>query len=46
MVDGDDEYDVYDLRKMLDLRERYPLIIAFLLQEIVFDRAHLHLSRL
>ena len=29
MVDGDDEYDVDDLRKMLDLRDFYRLIIGF-----------------
>jgi glycosyltransferase involved in cell wall biosynthesis len=29
MVDGDNEYDVYDLRKMLDLRDFYRLIIGF-----------------
>jgi len=29
MVDGDDEYDVFDLRKMLDLREHYRLIVGF-----------------
>lgn len=29
MIDGDDEYDVYDLVKMLELREHYRLIIAF-----------------
>jgi glycosyltransferase involved in cell wall biosynthesis len=29
MVDGDNEYDVHDLRKMLDLRDFYLLIIGF-----------------
>lgn len=29
MVDGDDEYDVYDLKRMLALRQYYPLVIAF-----------------
>ena len=29
MVDGDNEYDVNDVRKMLDLREFYRLVIAF-----------------
>jgi glycosyltransferase involved in cell wall biosynthesis len=29
MVDGDNEYDVYDLRKMLELRQHYRLIIGF-----------------
>jgi glycosyltransferase involved in cell wall biosynthesis len=29
MVDGDDEYDVDDLRKMLDLRDFYRLIVGF-----------------
>jgi glycosyltransferase involved in cell wall biosynthesis len=29
MVDGDNEYDVSDLRRMLALREYYPLIIGF-----------------
>jgi glycosyltransferase involved in cell wall biosynthesis len=29
MVDGDNEYDVADLRKMLELREFYRLIIGF-----------------
>jgi glycosyltransferase involved in cell wall biosynthesis len=29
MVDGDNEYDVFDLKRMLALREYYPLIIAF-----------------
>jgi glycosyltransferase involved in cell wall biosynthesis len=29
MIDGDNEYDVADLRKMLSLREFYSLIIAF-----------------
>ena len=29
MIDGDNEYDVTDLRKMLSLREFYRLIIAF-----------------
>jgi len=29
MVDGDNEYDIHDLRKMLDLREFYRLIIGF-----------------
>ena len=29
MIDGDDEYDVNDLVKMLELREHYRLIIAF-----------------
>jgi glycosyltransferase involved in cell wall biosynthesis len=29
MVDGDNEYDVYDLKRMLMLRNYYPLVIAF-----------------
>lgn len=29
MVDGDDEYDVFDLKRMLLLRRHYPLVIAF-----------------
>lgn len=29
MVDGDDEYDILDLKRMLALREHYRLIIAF-----------------
>jgi glycosyltransferase involved in cell wall biosynthesis len=29
MVDGDNEYDVYDLKRMLMLRHYYPLVIAF-----------------
>ena len=29
MVDGDDEYDIVDLKRMLDLRKYYGLIIAF-----------------
>lgn len=29
MVDGDDEYDVDDVRKMLDLRDFYRLIVGF-----------------
>lgn len=29
MVDGDNEYDVYDLKRMLMLRDYYPLVIAF-----------------
>jgi glycosyltransferase involved in cell wall biosynthesis len=29
MVDGDNEYDVSDLKRMLALRQYYPLIIAF-----------------
>lgn len=29
MVDGDNEYDVSDLRRMLALREYYPLVIGF-----------------
>lgn len=29
MVDGDNEYDIYDLKRMLDLRQYYRLIIAF-----------------
>ena len=29
MIDGDDEYDVRDLRKMLSVRQYYLLIIAF-----------------
>lgn len=29
MIDGDDEYDVHDVRKMLELRQYYRLMIAF-----------------
>jgi len=29
MIDGDNEYDVYDLKKMLAVREYYMLVIAF-----------------
>jgi glycosyltransferase involved in cell wall biosynthesis len=29
MVDGDDEYDILDLKRMLNLRQYYGLIIAF-----------------
>lgn len=29
MVDGDNEYDVFDLRKMLDLRDFYRLVVGF-----------------
>jgi hypothetical protein len=29
MVDGDNEYSVYDLRRMLEIRQFYRLIIAF-----------------
>lgn len=29
MVDGDDEYDIFDLKRMLALRQHYYLIIAF-----------------
>lgn len=29
MVDGDDEYDIRDLKRMLELRQYYELIIAF-----------------
>ena len=29
MVDGDTEYDVYDLKRMLMLRHYYPVVIAF-----------------
>ena len=29
MVDGDDEYDIYDLVKMAGLMEYYPLVIGF-----------------
>jgi hypothetical protein len=29
MVDGDDEYDILDLKRMLDLRQYYGLIIGF-----------------
>jgi len=29
MVDGDNEYDVFDLKRMLALRAYYPLVIAF-----------------
>ncbi len=29
MVDGDNEYDVYDLKRMLVLRRYYPLVIGF-----------------
>ena len=29
MIDGDNEYDAHDLRKMLDLRDFYRLIIGF-----------------
>ena len=29
MVDGDNEYDVFDLRKMLELRDFYRLVIGF-----------------
>ncbi len=29
MIDGDNEYDVYDLKKMLAVRDYYMLIIAF-----------------
>src|SRR5271167_3042496 len=29
MVDGDNEYDVNDVRKMLELRQFYRLVIAF-----------------
>ena len=29
MVDGDDEYDIFDLKRMLLLRQHYLLIIAF-----------------
>ncbi|MBZ0090252.1 MAG: glycosyltransferase family 2 protein [Thermoanaerobaculia bacterium] len=29
MVDGDNEYDVYDLKRMLALRAYYPLVIGF-----------------
>jgi glycosyltransferase involved in cell wall biosynthesis len=38
MVDGDDEYDVYDLRKMLELREHYRLIIAFRFKKLYSTR--------
>ena len=29
MVDGDNEYDVFDLKRMLSLHKHFPLIIAF-----------------
>ena len=29
MVDGDNEYDVFDLKRMLMLRAHYPVVIAF-----------------
>lgn len=29
MVDGDNEYDVFDLKRMLSLRHYYPLVIGF-----------------
>jgi len=38
MVDGDDEYDVDDLRKMLELREHYSLIIAFRYKKLYSTR--------
>lgn len=38
MVDGDDEYDVDDLRKMLELREHYRLIIAFRFKKLYSTR--------
>ena len=38
MVDGDDEYDVEDLRKMLKLREHYSLIIAFRFKKLYSTR--------
>ena len=38
MVDGDNEYDVLDLRKMLDLRDHYRLIIAFRYKKLYSTR--------
>lgn len=38
MVDGDNEYDVLDLRKMLDLRGHYRLIIAFRYKKLYSTR--------
>jgi glycosyltransferase involved in cell wall biosynthesis len=38
MVDGDNEYDVRDLRKMLDIRDFYRLIIAFRYKKLYSTR--------
>jgi glycosyltransferase involved in cell wall biosynthesis len=38
MVDGDNEYSVSDLRKMLDLRDFYGLIIAFRYKKLYSTR--------
>ncbi len=38
MVDGDNEYDVHDLRKMLDLRDFYRLIIGFRYKKLYSTR--------
>jgi glycosyltransferase involved in cell wall biosynthesis len=38
MTDGDDEYEVEDLRKLLKLRDRYDLIITFRYRKIYSNR--------
>ncbi len=38
MVDGDNEYDVFDLRRMLALRDHYRLIISFRYKKLYSTR--------
>ncbi|MBK6405859.1 MAG: glycosyltransferase family 2 protein [Holophagales bacterium] len=45
-TDGDDEYEVDDLRKLWRLREHYDLILTFRYAKEVRERADLHLVRL